>query len=139
MRQATALRQGFLAATTEEAAHFGPFCPRLGQTQLLGALARDDDEVDSVGQEVWPRPEALAADAANPVSKGSDAHLTRDDEAEARRPGRAVLRGGSRGYEEHEMGRGYATCKILHARELTPLADTSVATEAAAPGAGHFL
>jgi len=63
----------------------GPFAPDLGQPQQRGPLAGDDDEIDARGHKIRPEPEALPANALDPIALDGAADLLRDDEPEARR------------------------------------------------------
>ena len=67
MRRANA-RQGLLGAFSQETLDGEPFGAHFHQAELMGAGSRDDDEIDAMGEEPWPGPETLPAEALDPVA-----------------------------------------------------------------------
>ena len=122
MRLRAFVRQDFRAAFEEARTRALPFTPDVREAELVGAVPRDDDEVDSVRDEIRPEPKAFATDALDAVPRDRVAHALRDDDAEPRRR-RTVL---SPRDEEHEMRRRRPLSNGLDAQEVGAAAQPAV-------------
>jgi hypothetical protein len=126
MMRAGGARQRFRSALLEEPSDFEPFGPHLPEIELRRAIARDDDEVDPAWQQIGVGPEALAAEAFDPVSFHGAADSPTHDQPEPRRPRPALGR-----EEKREMRRSDApgVAVSLRARELRVLAEPAIGAE----------
>jgi hypothetical protein len=118
-------RQGLFGAFSQEALHGKPFGAHFAQPEVVGARARNDDEVDTVGEQAAPGSEALTAEALDPISLHGAPDAAGCDDAEARRGGLAGLRR----HEEGEMGRSHTATQALCPDELGMLSEPSVSAK----------
>jgi hypothetical protein len=101
-----------------------PLRSHLRETEPIGALPGDDDEIDTGGEELGPEPEALTTQPFDPVAPHGRPDPTADHEPESRLR-RLLLRGN----EEREMGRAHPTARTLCAGELRMSPQPAVAPE----------
>jgi hypothetical protein len=114
-------RQRFRGSFLKQSLHGAPLVAHVGQAQLGSTFPSDDDEIDPVGQEPGPLPEALPAEALDAVAADGRADALGDHEAQAGRTGWGRLRG----HEEREMRRSDAAPLALGDDELAVLAQAS--------------
>src|ERR1022692_2298028 len=108
MRRANA-RQGLLDAFSQETLNGEPFGAHFHQAELMGAGSRDDDEIDAMGQEPWPGPETLPAEALDPVALHGAPDASRRHDAKAGCDGIPRLSG----HEQGEVRRAHAPAQAL--------------------------
>ena len=116
-------RQRFRSALLEAQLNRDPFRAHLRKIQILSALARDDDEVDSVRKERGPFAKALAAEPLDPVSSHRTTDFAGHDHAQSRRTWRGRLSGN----EQCEMRCTDPATLALLAHELRVPAQPTVA------------
>jgi hypothetical protein len=132
MRRGSPLRQRFGRTPTNGGGSARPFVPNFLQFHGVGASARDDDQVDTVGEESRREAEALPAEALDPIASHCSADFSAYDQAQARPGG-----GGLRGDEKHEVACHDALCVGLDAPEVRLATQPPGAIEGRAQG--YFL
>jgi hypothetical protein len=110
-------RQRFRGAGLEKSLDRAPFGLHFDETQLFCTFPRDDDDVDTGGDELRPQTKALAAQPLHAIATHGAPNLSGHDEAE---PRRGTRRGASwlRRYKQREVLRTHAATEPLRAYEL---------------------
>ena len=126
MMRVRCARQRFRSALLEEPLDREPLGTHPRQVELRGPWARDDDEVDPPGKQVRTGPEALTAEALDPVSLHGAADPATHDQPEPR-----WARHPLGGHEEREVGGSYPAGRAiaLRAHELCVLAESAIGAE----------
>jgi hypothetical protein len=96
----------------------------LAQDELSRTFATDHDEVDPVGDEVGPQPEALTAEAFDAITDNCIADLAGHHDPETRRRARQALRD-----EQHEMPARRAQPFGLNTKEVGPTSEPALLCE----------
>jgi hypothetical protein len=118
-------RQCFCGALPELRLDCPPFGTQLGEVELVRPNPRNDDEVDTGGQELRPMAEALTAEPLYAVSAHGASDLRRDDQTE---PGRTrhVAHPRLGRHQQSEMGRPHAAPRSLRTHKFRVLAQPAI-------------
>jgi len=117
--------EGFGGALPEPELRRPPFRADLVEAEPVGSVSRDDDEIDTVGQEGRPQPKTLAAESLDAVAPDSPRDAPANHEPEARSSPSLLRRD-----EKREVGRSHAPARALGAGELPMVPQPLVAPEA---------
>lgn len=108
-----------------------PLRAHFGQAELVGAVARDDDQIHPRREQFGPEAETLATQSLHPISAHRTADPARDDHPEPRGSSGARLGG----HEQGEVRRADAAARPLRTNELGMSAQPAVRPEIE----GHYF
>jgi hypothetical protein len=125
MIRAGRLRERFRRPFLKQGRDRAPLCLHVREAQLVGAGARNHNEIHAFGQQIRGAAKAFAAQALDPVAVDRIAQLSGHHDAKARRSARRSM---SRD-QEREMTGADAPARPLRPRELVVPAKPAVGAE----------